>query len=265
MTSFTVSFSGNTSELSASFFPEIVLDENYNYSCGLLEFTSYQSIPNITSANNSLTFVTKDLAENPPANFLEPLTDSLPEVYGSITEKNGDRSIKTLNSIRVPEGCYEAVDILEYLKAQMKLQHISFSYKVNRNTLKTGIKCSEPILCEPNSILSVLGFKLQTIPQDKWIESQNAIQISKINVLRVECSIVSGAYVNGKLCHSIYEFPSNKVDVGYKIIEQPRNIIYLPIVPRRINNIQVSIVDQNGDLVDFNGETITCRIHIKRD
>lgn len=91
------------------------------------------------------------------------------------------------------------------------------------------------------------------------------IKISKLNVIRVECNIVSGAYVNGRQCHSIYEFASNKVDAGYKIVEQPVNVIYMPVVPRRINCIQISVVDQNGELVDFRGEEITCRIHIKRD
>lgn len=99
--SYTITLTGDSSELSSSIFPEINLDDGYEYSCGLLDFTTYQSIPNITKANN--------------------------------------------------------------------------------------------------------------------------------------------------------------------IIEQPRNIIYLRVVPKRINFISLSVVDQNGYLIDFREEQITCRIHIKRN
>lgn len=236
MSSFTISLTGKTSELSANFFPGINLDARYNYSCALLEFTSYQSIPNITSPDNSVTF----------------------------GKQEGD--VFKHYIFDLPDGCYEVVDILEKLKSFVEAKGFSFEYKINKNTLKTSIKSSAIFeFTKYRSILEILGFERVPIPPRTWKESENVIQISKVNVIRVECNIVTGAYVNGRLCHSIYEFPSSKVDVGYKLIEQPRNLVYLPIVPRRINHIQMSIVDQDGNLVDFRGETITCRIHIKRD
>lgn len=263
MTSFTVSLTGRASELSASFFPEIVLDEEYNYSCGLLDFTTYQSIPNITSDNNQLIIYPPTPKEKPKkkqvlSQIQSPLIQNKPENIIETTPQEG-------HVFRVPEGSYEALDILVYLKAQLRSKGFSFEYEINRNTLKTKIKCSEAIFLSSQSVLKVFGFENQITSANEWIESENTVQISKINVLRVECNIVSGAYINGKLCHAIYEFASNKVDVGYKIIEQPTNIIYLPVVPRRISNIQIYVVDQDGNLVDFRGETVTCRIHIKRD
>lgn len=53
MTSFTVAFSGSSSVLRADFFPEITLEPNSNYCCGLLDFCSYNSIPNITESKNN--------------------------------------------------------------------------------------------------------------------------------------------------------------------------------------------------------------------
>lgn len=231
MSSITVSLTGTTSELTANFFPEIVLDEKYEYSCGLLDFTTYQSTPNISKSNNTFHF------------------------DGGVIE--------------IPIGSYEVVEVLDYIKMKLQDFGISFDYKVNKNTFKTTVKCSAKILLGlPNSIHTVLGFRGgvgEEIPANFEHESEEAIRISKLNVIRIECNIISGAYVNGKLCHAIYEFASNKVDIGYKIIEQPQNIIYLPVIPRRISSIQISVVDQNGDLIDFRGEDITCRIHIKRN
>lgn len=232
MSSFTVSLTGNTSKLSCVFFPEIVLDEKYNYSCGLLDLTTYHSIPNITDRNNKLYYA------------------------------NGEY----FNIIEVPVGCYEAEDVLNYIKSELSILGISFEFIVNKNTLKTTIVCEREISCEGSeSIHGVFGFRVPTIPAKTKLESDDVIKISKLNVIRVECNIVSGAYVNGGPCHSIYEFASNKVDVGYKIVEQPKNVIYMPVTPKRINYIDISIVDQDGNLIDFRGEDITCRIHIKRD
>lgn len=235
MTSFTVSLTGNTSVLTSTFFPEIVLDKDYNYSCGLLDFTTYQSIPNITWKNNEFKYK--------------------PEIEGVITK-----------SLYVPVGCYEAEDVLNYIKTELAKENISFEFDINKNTLKTLIKCSLTIInTHDNSILKVFGFKQEQIEAIYNTISSDVIKISQLNVIRVECNIISGAYINGKPCHSIYEFASNKVDIGYKIVEQPSNVIYMPIVPKHIDCIQIKIVDQDGNLIDLRGEEVTCRIHIKRD
>ena len=54
------------------------------------------------------------------------------------------------------------------------------------------------------------------------------------------------------------------VSPGEKIIESPRNLIYLPITSSgSIPRIEISVLDQNGDPIDFRGETITIRLHIR--
>lgn len=236
MSSFTVTLSGNSSELSSAFFPEIVLDEESEYFCALLDLTTYHSIPNINDNNNLFHY------------FIE--RENVPRV---------------LDYIKIPTGSYEAAEILEYIKTELKTKKIEFNYKINKNTLKTLIKCSTGInFAKPNSIRNVFGFPAVLIERNIETESLDIVKISTQDVIRVECDIISGSFINGKRSHSIYEFASNKVDVGYKIIEQPKNIIYLPVVPRRIKSISITFVDQNGDLIDFRGESITCRIHIKK-
>lgn len=103
MSSFTVSFTGNSSVLRADFFPEINLDPNANYSCALLDFTTYNSIPNIIEGvNNELKF--KCTTEQ------------------KVKNKNGKfetkREIKE-GTISLPTGTYEADDIVKYLKSKL--------------------------------------------------------------------------------------------------------------------------------------------------
>ena len=67
---------------------------------------------------------------------------------------------------------------------------------------------------------------------------------------------------NNRKAHTIHEFFPT-VSPGYKIVEVPSHVIYLPIAVKIIHNIQLHIVDQDGDLVTFRGETITIRLHIE--
>ena len=81
--------------------------------------------------------------------------------------------------------------------------------------------------------------------------------------MRVECNITSGAYINNQKVHTIHEFfPA--VPPGYKIIEVPSHVIYLPITVKRIDHLHVRIVDQDEDLVNFQGDVITIRLHIRQ-
>lgn len=61
---------------------------------------------------------------------------------------------------------------------------------------------------------------------------------------------MTGSYVNGRAGHVIYEFFPN-VPAGYRLLEFPDPVIYLPITNNTINCITVRIVDQIGQLVDF--------------
>jgi hypothetical protein len=68
--------------------------------------------------------------------------------------------------------------------------------------------------------------------------------------------------MNNKPVHTIHEF-SPDVLPGYKINEVPKNIIYLPLNTNSISSVTLELVDQDGNLIDFRGETITIRLHLR--
>lgn len=84
----------------------------------------------------------------------------------------------------------------------------------------------------------------------------------KVNALRVECNITAGAYMNELRVHTIHLFLL-AVSPGYKIIEVPFHVIYLPVAVRIIDRLQIRIIDQDENLVHFRGRKITVRVHIK--
>lgn len=150
------------------------------------------------------------------------------------------------------------------MKKSLDITDIKFDLRINKNTLKCQMVCSQPIdFTRSNSIGSLLGFSSRILEPNVVHESDSSIDIFRVNALRLECNITAGAYMNNMPVHTIHEFcPS--VPPGYKIIEVPRNVIYLPVAVRTIRSLNIKIVDQNNDLVNFRGENITIRIHIKK-
>ena len=64
------------------------------------------------------------------------------------------------------------------------------------------------------------------------------VNILTINSILVNIDIISGSYVNGSTQPTIYSlFPT--VSPGYKIIENPHNLRYLPTTTDRVHNITI--------------------------
>ncbi|XP_075213704.1 uncharacterized protein LOC142319915 [Lycorma delicatula] len=116
----------------------------------------------------------------------------------------------------------------------------------------------------PNdSLAPLLGFEQACLAENIWHMSSKPVAINNVNALRVECNLIRGSYTNGSEGHVLHEFTLS-VPPGFKIIESPKNIIYLPVNTRNINEITLRFTDQNGKLINFRGETITVRLHLRR-
>lgn len=221
--SFTLSVTGNTSVLNTTYSPNLQLEGEYE--CALLYLSTFNSIPNIDKMNNKF-------------------------VYAKDTV------------IEIPEGAYELQDISDYLKSSMK--DAVFQLNCNNNTLKTSIYCTKDINFEKqNSIGPLLGFDKKVLKANKIHESPLPVSILSTTVVRIECDIVSGSYINGKPSHIIYEFAPN-VPPGYRIIEIPKNVIYFPVSRNNIDTINIRILDINDKLVNLRGEEVQLYLHLRR-
>ena len=83
-----------------------------------------------------------------------------------------------------------------------------------------------------------------------------------INSILVNTDIVSGSYVNGSNQPTVYSFFPN-VSPGYKIVETPINLVYLPLTLDTIHSMETSLTDQKGELLNLRGENLTMRFHIR--
>ena len=140
--------------------------------------------------------------------------------------------------------------------------HINIS--ANSNTLKSVLILEKDYQVDfnhQNSLAKVLGFTGAKYTGG-FHESENVVDILSINSILVNIDIISGSYVNGGTKNTIYSF-FPKVSPGYKIIESPVNLVYLPITLDTIDSLNVYITDQDDHLL--RNEKLTIRVHIPRE
>lgn len=234
MKSITVTLTGNSSTLTTYFHPEIELDGSY--SCCLLDFSMSDSMI-VTKNNNKLHY--------------QVVLKFRPDQYGLI---------------EMPIGVYKFDNVADFIEKEMKSRGHNLKLRADMGTMRTTIEAPENICLDftkHNSIGKLLGFDDETICGGR--KSEHDIQnIHDIAVILINCDLIAGSFYNGVPSHTMHEF-TPQIDSNYKINEQPKNLIYLPLVRRRINSIHITVVDQNGELLNLLGKQIRCRIHIKKD
>lgn len=238
MASYTVSLVGNSSTLKTTLFPALRLHQGLLWEAALLDLTTYNSIPNITEGVNNKIH------------------------YYKTKDKDGQYS--ELKEFSLPTGSYEIDNINKVLQKYMGEENIQIVG--NNNTMKAEITSKYYIdFTKQHSIGKLLGFssnKQYILEPNKTYTGDSTVTILKVNSIDVMCNIIQGSYRNGENNHILHTFyPS--VAPGFKIVEKPQNLVYLPLNTSFISDVVVNILDQDGDHIDFRGEDITVRIHIK--
>ena len=161
--------------------------------------------------------------------------------------------------ITIPTGIYEIKDIELFLKKKK----INIEIILDSNTLKSYVICNKTINFKPkNTIARLLGFNNRILAANVKHESDMTVHLIKWNSLRIDCNIITNSFINDERSHTIHEFHP-QVDAGYKIIETPKSLIYLPVSVRSIDHLEIKITDQDGNLINNRGENISVRLHLK--
>lgn len=226
-----ICITGNSSNLKCTLFPPYDLPASREWEMAFLDLMTYNSIPNVEDKINNKLYIGKD------------------------------------TEITVPTGSYEIDHLNEFICKSLKEKnsHIKFELKANNNTLKSELYCSEPVdFTKTQTLGSLLGFtKSEILAANKWHESPNQVTINKVDVIRIVCNIVRGSYRDGVEGHVLHEFYP-LVGPGYKIVEKPNTVKYLPINKQNsLDEFYIRLEDQNGELINFRGENINLRVDIR--
>lgn len=111
-----------------------------------------------------------------------------------------------------------------------------------------------------NSIRTVLGFNSQVYTEG-YNKSENFVNILNISSLRVNNDIIGLSYTNGRT-ENIYSFFPN-VGPGFKIIDEPANVVYLLNTTSTISEMETKLIDQDRKLINLCAEEISIRFHIR--
>ena len=228
---------GHESNIRTIYTPEVTFQsEVCDYEIALTKLETYYSFPNIQPENN---------------NF-------------KVSIDKG----KSWKALSIPTGCYEIKAINQTIQRLIKEsggKENTIKILPNVNTLK----CVLDIVDENyqidftvnNCLRTVLGFDAKIYTHGRY-ESDKLVDIMHINSILVHCDIVTGSRVNGIEAPIIYSFFPN-VSPGEKIIETPKNLIYVPITTRIISSITCWLTDQDGNPLDLRGEKLDISLHIR--
>ena len=175
----------------------------------------------------------------------------------------------------LPEGCYEIPQINAAIQRQLERnghwnhtvnpQSHYITVGANSSTLRAYVDITNAnyrVNMTQSTIRSMLGFNPKTLASG-YHEGDNPVDILKVNTILVNCDIISGSYRNGSQTPVVYSFFPD-VSPGYKIVESPNNLVYLPVAPAGdVQRMRVWLTDQNGEQLNLRGETITIRFHIR--
>lgn len=235
MSSFTLTLNGDSSELSANYYPPIELDHDGEYVCGLVDFQTYMSIPNISEKNNIFCYTTSFLSEMYAHENLDPnsvigmanranITMREEDIVSTAVERPGENPVVRVvycKYLIIPTGSYELDDIARFINTSLEHteRNARVVFRYNKNTLKCEMNSSEDVIFDvkKNTIGSLLGFKDGQYKRGHNYISDGVVKISTINAIKIDANITTGAYSNDKLGRTLHEFYPMS-DIGYKII-----------------------------------------------
>lgn len=225
MNTISINVSDKSSNIRTPIYPPIRLDPTKRHEMALIRLETYNSIPNVDETNNIIRYSIDDVQHD----------------------------------IVIATGAYELSEINAIIQSNLVKPDV-FELLANNNTLKSIIRINQSgvkvYFNHENSLKDMLGFRSVVLQELGDNEGSNLVNILKVNSILVKCDVITGSYVNSSQKPVIYSFFPN-VPPGYKIVETPGTPIYLPISDNNIESIRLWLTDQNNDMIDLRGETLT--------
>ena len=162
-------------------------------------------------------------------------------------------------------GIYTFKDISEALLNILQPQYDGYlnaiDIEYDDTTMKTKLEVRAGIISirfdEKSFFSLILGF----IPgwdynyYNQYL-SQKIVNLNNTNKIHLKCDAIDGSVVNGIRQSILYSFVLDKPS-GYKVFCEPETIHYKKINKSVLNTITFYLEDDNNEVVDFNGETMT--------
>ena len=215
---------------------------NKQFKIAVTFLTGYNGVFNVTNSNNKFY-------------FLKSITD---DDHIQITIPPGAYEIESLNN----EIKRIIIDEEHYTEA-----NYPFSIKPNFSTLGSIIEISTqgPVITfvPDDSMGDLLGFN-RTIIFEEYNLSPNPVDILSFDNIFLECDIAQGMIFKGRKSNIIQNWCMD-VNPRFRYIEKFRGGVQWYMMESKdiISSICFKLKNENGNLVSFNGQSVTFRLSIK--
>ena len=115
-----------------------------------------------------------------------------------------------------------------------------------------------------DSIGNPVGFN-ETIIWEEYNLSPNPVDILSFDNILIECDMAQGMIFKRRRSRIIHNFTMD-VDPGYKYIDRFRGGVmwYMMDSKDNISSINFKLINENGNLVSFNGQSLAFRLSMKK-
>ena len=216
---------------------------NKKFKIAITFLSAYNGIFNVTNSNNKFYF-TKSISDY--------------ELYIVISIPPGAHEIESLN-----DEIKRIIIDDEYFTEDT----YPFAIKPNFSTLGSIVEISNEESAisfkASDSIGSLLGFNKRTI-YDEYNLSDNPVDILSFDNIFIETNIAQGMTFKGRRSGIIFNFVMD-VDPGYRYIHKFHGGVqwYMLETNDFISSINFKLKNENGELVSFNGQSVSFRLSIK--
>ena len=165
----------------------------------------------------------------------------------------------------IPPGIYTFKDssggLLNLLQSEYKGDFNKIAIEFDDITRKTKLDVRPGIIAirfdERSFFSTILGFTSgwDYKHYNKYI-SQKIVKLSGTNKIHLKCDYIDGSIQNGFRQPILFSFVLDKTS-GYKVFCEPETIHYKKRKKSVLNTITFYLQDENNEVVDFNGETLT--------
>ena len=162
-------------------------------------------------------------------------------------------------------GIYSYKDISEalfnILQSEYPIPSSTIVIEFDDITRKTKLVVSNGIIAirfdEKSFFNSILGFTAgwDYKHYNKYV-NQKIVNLSNTNKINLKCDFINGSIQNGLRQPILFSFVLDK-PAGYKVFCEPETIHYKKINKSVLNTVTFYLEDNNNEVVDFNGETLT--------
>ena len=278
----TLEFKMTTSSKRFPIDPPLSLHDG-DYCMGLISLSVYNTIYNVTEKNNNFRYYNGDkwfdLNITPGAYELEQINDFIQRFTGELITITANVSTQKCE-IKLAEGY-----MIDFTLANTIGTVLGFNYKqinnipdrpTRRNLLDEFDRSSQdvrnitrvhnpdgsyfaPLMIihrDPNTEKDIEDYEPM-----KYISSDKVVDISSVEKIHLNCDKIQGSILNGTPSSILYSFDVD-VSPGYKIIKDPSTVLYKNVTSDKIESLEFYLVDDDGNPVDFNGETLTFTLQL---